>query len=62
MAGETSEPVTAQNESDVNVKGDDVDETILNSDVCTKYREAAKIVNLALEGLVLQVTVSVPRI
>jgi len=27
---------------------------ISNSDVCTKYREAAKIVNLALEGLVSQ--------
>jgi len=28
---------------------------ISNSDVCTKYREAGKIANLALQGLVLQV-------
>jgi methionine aminopeptidase len=27
---------------------------IVNSDVCTKYQEAARIVNLALEGLVSQ--------
>mmetsp|Transcript_26549 Transcript_26549/g.81622 ORF Transcript_26549/g.81622 Transcript_26549/m.81622 type:complete len:271 (+) Transcript_26549:124-936(+) len=30
---------------------------LTNSDVCTKYREAAKIANLALRGLTLQATV-----
>lgn len=34
---------------------DDGELDISNSDVCTKYREAANIVNLALQGLVLQV-------
>ena len=29
----------------------------LNSDVCTKYQEASKIVNLTLEGLVAQTVV-----
>lgn len=36
-------------------EGEDEEDTdISNSDVCTKYREAGKIVNLALEGLVAQ--------
>jgi curved DNA binding protein len=34
---------------------EDVELDISNSDVCTKYREAGKIANLALQGLVLQV-------
>ena len=37
------------------VERDDKELDISNNDVCTKYREAGKIVNLALHGLILQV-------
>jgi len=37
------------------VTGDEVEEDLSNSDICTKYREAGKIANLALEGVVSQV-------
>jgi len=36
-------------------KADDTELDISNSDVCTKYREAGKITNLVLQGLMLQV-------
>lgn len=50
-----SESITIAPE-DVEEKADgDVEPDISNSDVCTKYREAGKIANLALHGLILQV-------
>mmetsp|Transcript_7216 Transcript_7216/g.21287 ORF Transcript_7216/g.21287 Transcript_7216/m.21287 type:complete len:189 (+) Transcript_7216:170-736(+) len=51
MAGKVNEnegTVEHTNETDAELD-------VSNSDVCTKYREAGKIANLALQGLVLQV-------
>lgn len=48
-----SESITSATEDVEKAEGDEPD--ISNSDVCTKYREAGKIANLALHGLILQV-------
>lgn len=51
MAGKVNE-----NEGEVEHTNEtDAELDVSNSDVCTKYREAGKIANLALQGLVLQV-------
>jgi hypothetical protein len=44
-----------QTDEEVERSDEEVELDISNSDVCTKYREAGKIANLALQGLVLQV-------
>jgi methionine aminopeptidase len=55
---EEEETPTTNNEEPEEAKGEEEKEEevtdLSNSDVCTKYQEAAKIVNLALQGLVSQ--------
>jgi len=49
--------MAADGEADPQLAAEDEEEDDLsNSDVCTKYREAAKIANLALQGVITQVT------
>mmetsp|Transcript_24792 Transcript_24792/g.46307 ORF Transcript_24792/g.46307 Transcript_24792/m.46307 type:complete len:408 (-) Transcript_24792:311-1534(-) len=50
---ENNEEVEEEEEDEDVEEGEEVTD-LSNSDVCTKYQEAAKIVNLALEGLVTQ--------
>lgn len=49
------ESIISATEEDVEEKAEGDEPDISNSDVCTKYREAGKIANLALHGLILQV-------